>query len=257
MTQPTNDDQGIVSASVTARDGHVAEQTVDEMGVADVSNPFALFDGDDGDMPEPAREAAIALKRNRAITGEMFRQAMDYFGHVKRSLNNDMLVPVVDTFYKVMYAEPAAPSQVRIRSLKNRASLSAREAVLLTALRRKVLEYENVGLEASQWVISKEEIVQLMSTGAGPLAGRNSEESVNRQVEPLINAMRTNQFLEEVEDEEGIYRITTLVPVVLSTQRIGDWMAAADEPGSTPTDQNEPATTPDDDAQDVKQEELW
>ena len=37
-----------------------------------------------------------------------------------------------------------------IRSLKNRASLSAREAVLLTALRRKVLEYENVGLEASQ-----------------------------------------------------------------------------------------------------------
>lgn len=146
MTQTTNDDQGIVSASVTARDGHVVEQTVDEMGVADVSNPFALFDGDDGDMPEPAREAAIALKRNRAITGEMFRQAMDYFGHVKRSLNNDMLVPVVDTFYKVMYAEPAAPSQVRIRSLKNRASLSAREAVLLTALRRKVLEYENVGL---------------------------------------------------------------------------------------------------------------
>ncbi len=42
----------------------MAEQTVDEMGVADVSNPFALFDGDDGDMPEPAREAAIALKRN-------------------------------------------------------------------------------------------------------------------------------------------------------------------------------------------------
>lgn len=106
-------------------------------------------------------------------------------------------------------------------------------------------------------MISKEEIVQLMSTGAGPLAGRNSEESVNRQVEPLVNAMRTNQFLEEVEDEEGIYRITTLVPVVLSTQRIGDWMAAADEPGSTPTDQNEPATTPDDDAQDAKQEELW
>ncbi|RYQ52213.1 DUF4194 domain-containing protein [Bifidobacterium pseudolongum] len=137
MTQPTNDDQGIVSASVTAQEGHVAEQSVDEMGVADVSNPFALFDGDDGDMPEPAREAAIALKRNRAITGEMFRQAMDHIGHVKRSLNNDMLVPVIDTFYEVMYAEPAAPSQVRIRSLKNRASLSAREAVLLTAFAAK------------------------------------------------------------------------------------------------------------------------
>ncbi len=57
-------------------------------------------------------------------------------------------------------------------------------------------------MEASQWVLSKEEIVQLMSTGAGPLAGRNSEESVNRQVEPLINAKRTNQFHEDVEDAE-------------------------------------------------------
>lgn len=257
MTQPTNDDQGIVSASVTAQEGHVAEQSVDQMGVADVSNPFALFDGDDGDMPEPAREAAIALKRNRAITGEMFRQAMDHIGYVKRSLNNDMLVPVIDTFYEVMYAEPAAPSQVRIRSLKNRASLSACEAVLLTALRRKVLEYENVGMDASQWVVSKEEIVQLMSTGAGPLAGRNSEESVNRQVEPLINAMRTNQFLVDVEGEEGIYRITILVPVVLNTQRIGSWMATNDDLQSTPADQDEPGTTPENDAQAAKQEELW
>ena len=82
MTQTTNDDQGIVSASVTARDGHVVEQTVDEMGVADVSNPFALFDGDDGDMPEPAREAAIALKRNRAITGENCKKCWPIFVRV-------------------------------------------------------------------------------------------------------------------------------------------------------------------------------
>ncbi|RYQ52214.1 hypothetical protein PG1612B_0492 [Bifidobacterium pseudolongum subsp. pseudolongum] len=96
-----------------------------------------------------------------------------------------------------------------------------------------------------------------MSTGAGPLAGRNSEESVNRQVEPLINAMRTNQFLVDVEGEEGIYRITILVPVVLNTQRIGSWMATNDDLQPTPADQDEPGTTPENDAQAAKQEELW
>ena len=66
MTQPTNDDQGIISASVTAGEGHVAEQTVDEMGVADVSNPFALFDGDDGDTPE-SLQAKILEEEHRLL----------------------------------------------------------------------------------------------------------------------------------------------------------------------------------------------
>ena len=103
--------------------------------------------------------AAIALKRNRSISGDMYHQALDYMEHVRRSLNNDMLVPVIDTYYEVMYAEPITADEYGIRSLKTRASLSAREAVMLAALRRKVLDYENVGAAAADWLISKEEIV--------------------------------------------------------------------------------------------------
>ena len=125
------------------------EGVADEAGMADLANVHALFDGDIGDMPAPAREAAIALKRNRSISGDMYHQALDYMEHVRRSLNNDMLVPVIDTYYEVMYAEPITADEYGIRSLKTRASLSAREAVMLAALRRKVLDYENVGAAAA------------------------------------------------------------------------------------------------------------
>ena len=125
---------GMVSKVLSAE---YEEGVADEAGMADLANVHALFDGDIGDMPAPAREAAIALKRNRSISGDMYHQALDYMEHVRRSLNNDMLVPVIDTYYEVMYAEPITADEYGIRSLKTRASLSAREAVMLAALRRK------------------------------------------------------------------------------------------------------------------------
>ena len=172
----------------------------------------------------------------------MYHQALDYMEHVRRSLNNDMLVPVIDTYYEVMYAEPITADEYGIRSLKTRASLSAREAVMLAALRRKVLDYENVGAAAADWLISKEEIVNTMSTGAGPLAGRNSEEAVQAQVDRLIGSAKNNGFLAPVEDDEGMYVITKLVPVVLNPERIAAWLGADD----ASTAQPEPDGTGDD-----------
>lgn len=153
-----------------------------------------------------------------------------------------MLVPVIDTYYEVMYAEPIAADEYGIRSLKTRASLSAREAVILASLRRKVLDYENVGAAAADWLISKEEIVNTMSTGAGPLAGRNSEEAVQAQVDRLIGSAKNNGFLTPVEDDEGMYVITKLVPVVLNPERIAAWLGADD----ASTAQPEPDGTGDD-----------
>lgn len=195
---------------------------VDGSGMAMLAGVHALFEGDTGDMPIQAREAAIALKRNRAIEDELFEQAMDHLDDVRRSLNNDLLDVVVDEQYRVMVAVPVrAEAYPGVRSLKNRASLSAHEAGLLAALRRKVLEYENVDVGPAGWEISREEIVQALSTGAGFLAGRNSEEAVREQVDRLIGALRVNGFLEPLDD--GLYRITKLVPVVLDPDRIDLW----------------------------------
>lgn len=215
---------------VSAASAHEWDEGIDDgAGVADLANPDALFDGDTGDMPAPAREAAIALKRNRAISGDLYQQAVDYIDDVRRSLNNDMLVPVIDEYYGVMYAEPMRADDYDIRSLKTRVTLSAEEAVVLAMLRRKVLEYENVGVDADQWVISREEIIQTLSTGAGPLAGRNSEEAVVQRADRLITAMGTYGFLMDGDDGGDMYVITKLVPVVLNADRINRWLGIDDE----------------------------
>lgn len=218
-------DAGVVS---TASGGDWREGVDDGAGVADLANVHALFDGDIGDMPAPAREAAIALKRNRAISGELYRQAREYMDDVRRSLNNDLLVPVVDEYYGVMYAEPIRADEYAIRSLKTRVTLSAEEAAVVAMLRRKVLEYENVGVDAASWIVSREEIVQALSVGGGPFAGRNSEEAVVHRADRLIGAMRTYGFLED-GDDDMMYVITKLVPVVLNADRINRWLGLDDE----------------------------
>ncbi|RSX47917.1 DUF4194 domain-containing protein [Bifidobacterium castoris] len=218
-------DAGVVSA---ASGGDWREGVDDGAGVADLANVHALFDGDIGDMPAPAREAAIALKRNRAISGELYRQAREYMDDVRRSLNNDLLVPVVDEYYGVMYAEPIRADEYAIRSLKTRVTLSAEEAAVVAMLRRKVLEYENVGVDAASWIVSREEIVQALSVGGGPFAGRNSEEAVVQRADRLIGAMRTYGFLEDGGDDM-MYVITKLVPVVLNADRINRWLGLDDE----------------------------
>ncbi|PAU69269.1 hypothetical protein B1400_1010 [Bifidobacterium italicum] len=224
-------DAGVVSV---ASGGDWREGVDDGAGVADLANAHALFDGDIGDMPAPAREAAIALKRNRAISGDLYRQACDYMDDVRRSLNNDMLVPVVDEYYGVMYAEPIRADEYAIRSLKTRVTLSAEEAAVVAMLRRKVLEYENVGVDAASWIVSREEIVQALSVGGGPFAGRNSEEAVVQRADRLIGAMRTYGFLDDGDDM--MYVITKLVPVVLNADRINRWLGLDDGHGGADDD---------------------
>lgn len=62
------------------------------------------------------------------------------------------------------------------------------------------------------------------------------------QVDRLIGSAKNNGFLAPVEDDEGMYVITKLVPVVLNPERIAAWLGADD----ASTAQPEPDGTGDD-----------
>ena len=192
----------------------------------EASNPYALFEGDSGDMDAQARLAAIMLKRERYIEGDLYEIAVDHFDEVKRSLNNDLLEPVVSERYGIMYAAPA-PGDAGLRSLKTRASLRREEAALLAFLRMRVLEYENVREGPDAWLVGLDEMRAALATGAGFLASRNDEESVTRQVGALVSAMGTYGYLERFGDERTMYRITPLVPVVLDRALAETWTEQA------------------------------
>ncbi|WP_347020356.1 DUF4194 domain-containing protein, partial [Bifidobacterium bifidum] len=105
-------------------------------------NPYALFEGDTGDMTADARMVAIMLKRERYISGRFYDLALDNRAAVIRSLNNDLLDLVVNEHYRVMYATAVSGPDMTLRALKTRASLKREEAALLAFLRIRVLEYE-------------------------------------------------------------------------------------------------------------------
>ena len=106
----------------------VAEEHEEHEEHMDNANPYALFEGDTGDMPAEARMAAIALKRDRYISGPTYDTVLDNRDAVVRSLNNDLLDLVINERYRIMYATPVAGNDVTLRSLKTRVSLKREEA---------------------------------------------------------------------------------------------------------------------------------
>lgn len=197
-----------------------------------VANPFALFNGDTGDMAAEARMAAIALKRDRYISDDMYWLVHDdstIRDAVTRSLNNDLLELKEDRKYRIMYAAPVNGTETGIRSLKTRASLTREEAAMLAFLRIRVLEYENTRTGAEGWIISHDEIRAALTTGAGYLASSNDEETAAKKIRATISRMMTYGYLEQ-SDADDMYLITPLVPVVLDGDVADQWLGvSADE----------------------------
>ena len=181
----------------------VAEEHEEHEEHMDNANPYALFEGDIGDMPAEARMAAIALKRDRYISGPTYER------------------------YRIMYVTPVAGDDVTLRSLKTRVSLKREEAALLAFLRIRVLEYENVHADPADWLVSFEEIRAALATGAGYLAARNDEEGVAKQIGAIVSAMITYGYLVRLDDE-AMYQITPLVPVVLDRELADTWLDVAE-----------------------------
>ena len=146
---------------------------------------------------------------------------------VVRSLNNDLLDLVINERYRIMYATPVAGDDVTLRSLKTRVSLKREEAALLAFLRIRVLEYENVHADPADWLVSFEEIRAALATGAGYLAARNDEEGVAKQIGAIVSAMITYGYLVRLDDE-AMYQITPLVPVVLDRELADTWLDVAE-----------------------------
>ena len=247
MSDLTNDtaqpdaDMDMIDDDMTGTDSadtDSASTGADDMGAVDVEydgadaegavNPYALFEGDTGDMTADARMVAIMLKRERYISGRFYDLALDNRAAVIRSLNNDLLDLVVNEHYRVMYATAVSGPDMTLRALKTRASLKREEAALLAFLRIRVLEYENAHVAPDEWLVSFEEIRAALATGDGYLASRNDEEGVLRQVGAIVSVMCTYGYLRQLDDDETMYRITPLVPVVLDRQLADSWLAVAD-----------------------------
>lgn len=206
-----------------------ADGDTDTIGDIDpADNPHALFPGDTSTMDAEARAVAIALKRDRFITGDAYETALDHVDEVRRSLNDDLLELVDVPRYQVMYARPVTADGLGQRSLKTRASLTREEAAMLALLRIRVLGYESSRESSKDWIISTDDIRAALTTGAGWLAARNDEEGVMKRIGIAISRCVTYGYLAPVEDTDDMYRITPLVPAVLTTELAEQWLGESE-----------------------------
>ena len=200
--------------------------TIGDIDPAD--NPHALFPGDTSTMDAEARAVAIALKRDRFITGDAYETALEHVDEVRRSLNDDLLELVDVPRYQVMYARPVTADGLGMRSLKTRASLTREEAAMLALLRIRVLGYESSRESSKDWIISTDDIRAALTTGAGWLAARNDEEGVMKRIGIAISRCVTYGYLAPVEDTDDMYCITPLVPAVLTTELAEQWLGESE-----------------------------
>lgn len=194
-----------------------------------VANPYALFNGDTGDMTVEARMAAIALKRDRYISDDLYWLVHDDISireSVTRSLNNDLLELKENRKYRIMYAAPVNGAETSIRSLKTRASLTREEAAMLAFLRIRVLEYENTRVEPKGWIVSHDEIRAALTSGSGYLASSNDEEGSAKKIRSTISRLMTYGYLDQ-GDGDDMYLITPLVPVVLDGDVADQWLGVS------------------------------
>ena len=194
-----------------------------------VANPYALFNGDTGDMTVEARMAAIALKRDRYISDDLYWLVHDDISireSVTRSLNNDLLELKENRKYRIMYAAPVNGAETSIRSLKTRASLTREEAAMLAFLRIRVLEYENMRVEPKGWIVSHDEIRAALTSGSGYLASSNDEEGSAKKIRSTISRLMTYGYLDQ-GDGDDMYLITPLVPVVLDGDVADQWLGVS------------------------------
>jgi len=86
-----------------------------------------------------------------------------------------------------------------------------------------LVAYGPVRAAPADWLVSFEEIRAALATGAGYLAARNDEEGVAKQIGAIVSAMITYGYLVRLDDE-AMYQITPLVPVVLDRELADTWL---------------------------------
>ena len=180
-------------------------------------------------MTVEARMAAIALKRDRYISDDLYWLVHDDISireSVTRSLNNDLLELKENRKYRIMYAAPVNGAETSIRSLKTRASLTREEAAMLAFLRIRVLEYENTRVEPKGWIVSHDEIRAALTSGSGYLASSNDEEGSAKKIRSTISRLMTYGYLDQ-GDGDDMYLITPLVPVVLDGDVADQWLGVS------------------------------
>ena len=210
--------------------GFIAPKAMEE-------DPAELFAGDSGTLDRQARALLVDLLRRRFIRADRnparWKALLDYQSVLESRLNDIFVRLVVDQDRGLAYKEQVRSDEDEWPILLREEPYSRIETVLLVFLRTMHMREHSAG-ESVVYVDHEELEQQAMSFFAAEttnVAARQNE------VRNAIRRLGTEGFVEE--DSPGRYKISSLVEVVLSMQRLEElssWLQEASSQVETASD---------------------
>ncbi|ROS78949.1 DUF4194 domain-containing protein [Cellulomonas sp. PhB143] len=200
------------------RDGFVAPVPMED-------DPAALFAGDTGTLDPDVRRVLVRVLQRRYLLAdrspELWRTLLAHQQVVESRLHDLFVHLVVDHERGLAYKRQVRSAEAEVPVLLRDEPYSRAETLVLVHLRTVYQRERGAGETSAR--IDVEEIEQTALSYFDPqgtnLAARQKE------VRGAVARLAKEGILEE--ESEGRYRVTALVEVVLSTERLGelrDWL---------------------------------
>jgi len=205
------------------------ETTTEEPFIAPVAmehDPDELFAGDGGVLDPEARRVLVRLLQRRFLLADRNRGEwtvlMDHRHAIESRLNDLFVRLVVDHDRGVAYKEQVRSDELEIPILLRDEAYSRAETLVLVHL-RTVYQRESTAGEPSARV-DIEDIEQTVLTYFAEADGSTARRQ--KAIRAAVSRLRQDGIIEE--ESEGRYRISPLVEILLSSERLRelrDWLA--------------------------------
>lgn len=191
----------------------------------DAPDREGLFDGDRGDLPAEARYALTRLVRDRFVSDEMggkyrvstYSLILAHRDDIQRNLNNLCMTLNVNEKYRVAWASTAPFDGSMPGVVIKRSPVQKRDVTLLLITLR--IAAQNAELDGRErWYIDRGDIDEAFVT-LSPYANEGDALLVRGRIDAAVSEACTCGYLEKVESVEGRYRITPIVPAMLTLER--------------------------------------
>ncbi|WP_412868268.1 DUF4194 domain-containing protein [Cellulomonas sp. 179-A 4D5 NHS] len=210
---PAADDPG-------AENGFIAPVPMEE-------DPAELFAGDSGTLDADVRTVLVRLLQRRFLTAEknraQWRTLLDHQQVIESRLHDLFVHLVVDHERGVAYKKQVRSAELDVPVLLRDDAYSRAETLVLVHL-RTVFQRERGAGETSVRV-DVEELEQTALTYFDP--DDTNVATRQREIRAAVTRLAKDGLIEE--ESEGRYRVTPLVEVVLSNERLAelrDWLRA-------------------------------
>lgn len=226
--------------------------------VAMEDDPQELFAGDRGVLASDVRRVLVRLLQRRFLLAERnsdeWRVLMDNQQVIESRLHDLFIRLTIDHDRGVAYKQQVRSDEMEIPILLRDDAYSRAETLVLVHLRTVYQRESTAGEQSAR--VDVEEVEQTVLTYFSDADGNTARRQ--KAIRKALDRLRQDGIVEE--ESEGRYRITPLVEIVLSSERmreLDDWLRqeaarrAAGLEGKSPLDEALEETDEPDDDQDV------